>query len=129
MRTLFSVLALGLSALSFQSCEVYPSRTSGGYYNGGYSGGGYYDGGGYGPTVAVSSGSRDYDHRYRYSNGYYSAESDNVHRSAQANREAQVSRHAPVNRNAQVKRSTQTKRNPHVNRASSNSSKSDHKQQ
>lgn len=125
MKTLFSVLALGLSALSFQSCEVYPNRTSGGYY----SGGGYYDGGGYGPTVVVSSGSRDYDHGYRYSNGYYSAERDNVHGSAQVNRNAQVNRSAQVNRNAQVKRSTQAKRNPHVNRASSNSSKSDHQQQ
>jgi hypothetical protein len=122
MRTLFSVLVLGFSALGFQSCEVYPDRTSGGYHRGGYYNGGgyydggYYDGGGYGPTVVVSPGYRDDDHGHRYSNGYYSAESDNVNRSAHGNRNAQVNRNAQANRNA------------HVNRAS-NSSKGDHKQQ
>src|ERR1700739_3057520 len=98
MRTLFSVLVLSLGALTFQSCEVYPNGASagysgGGYYNGGYSdrryygdgyyGGGYYNGDYYngtvyGPTVAVSSGYRDYDHGYRDSNRYYGRGSDTV---------------------------------------------------
>ena len=75
MKSLLSVLALALGALTFQSCEVYPTGTSRGYYDGGYyGGGGYYDGGyyggGYGPTVVVSSGYRDYDHGYGYNNRY-----------------------------------------------------------
>jgi hypothetical protein len=74
MKSLLSVLALALGALTFQSCEVYPNGSSGGYY-GGYYGGGYYDGGyygggGYGPTLVVSSGYRDYHHGYGYNSGY-----------------------------------------------------------
>jgi uncharacterized membrane protein len=78
MKSLLSVLALAFGALTFQSCEVYPTGTSrgyyggsgyygggsygGGYYGGGgaYYDGGYYGGGGYGrPIVVVSSGYRD----------------------------------------------------------------------
>ncbi len=47
MKSLLSVLALAFGALTFQSCEVYPTGTSRGYYDGGYYGGGY-DGGYYG---------------------------------------------------------------------------------
>ena len=48
MKSLLSVLALVFGALTFQSCEVYPTESSRGYYEGGYyGGGGYYDGTGY----------------------------------------------------------------------------------
>jgi len=60
MKSLLSVLALAFGALTFQSCEVYPTATSrgyydgGGYYGGGYYGdGGYYDGGYYGGGVTA----------------------------------------------------------------------------
>ena len=38
MKSLLSVLALAFGALTFQSCEVYPTGTSRTYYDGG----GYY---------------------------------------------------------------------------------------
>ena len=81
MKLLLSVFALAIGALTFQSCEVYPNGSSGGYYHGGYYAGGnygdgyaddhyndgYYGGGG----VVVSSGYREYDHGYGYNNRYY----------------------------------------------------------
>lgn len=156
MRTLFFVLVLSFGALIFQSCEVYPNTTSGGYYgrgyyngdysdgdyygygyqpggyyNGdysdrgyyGYRAGGYYDGGGYGPTVVVTPGYRDYDHGYRDSNRYYGGESANVNRNVHGNRNAEVSRKAQVGRKAQV-----NSKSTHVNRPT-NSSRTNHRQQ
>jgi hypothetical protein len=132
MRTLFSVLVLSLGALTFQSCEVYPNGayagySGSGYYNGGYSdrryyGDGYY-GSGYGPTVAISSEYRDYDHGYRASNRYYGGGSDTVNRNVYGNRNGEVHRNAQVNRNVRV-----NSRSAHVNRRI-NSSSRDHKQQ
>jgi hypothetical protein len=94
----------------------YPDR---GYYGYGYQPGGYYGGGGYGPTVVVTPGYRDYDHGYRDSNRYYGGESDNSSRNVHANRNAEV------NRKAQVKRKVQANsQSTHTNR-----SRSDHRQQ
>src|SRR5271165_7309303 len=99
MKSLLPVLALAFGALTFQSCEVYPTGTSRGYYDGGYYGGGYdggyygdsyYGGGGYGPTVVVSSGYRNYHHGYGYSSGYYDRENVHVNRNVHANRNLHV---------------------------------------
>jgi hypothetical protein len=35
MKSLLSVLALAIGALTFQSCEEYPNGASRGYYHGG----------------------------------------------------------------------------------------------
>src|ERR1700719_3907595 len=100
MKSLLSVLALAFGALTFQSCEDYPNGASRGYYHGGsYSdryAGDHYDIGYYGGGVVVSSGYREHDHGYGYSNGYYSGEN------AHANRNINVNRTAQTNRNVNV---------------------------
>ena len=100
MKSLLSVLALAVGALTFQSCEDYPNGASRGYYHGGYYDGGYYGGGDYGPTVVVSSGDREHHHGYGYSNDYYDRANNRVNRNGHVNRNASVNRNAQVNRNA-----------------------------
>jgi hypothetical protein len=101
MKSLLSVLALAVGALTFQSCEDYPAGVSRGYYHGGYYGdgyggdnygGAYYGGGYYGSGVVVSSGDREYHHGYGYSNGYYERENDHINRNVNVNRDVQVNR-------------------------------------
>jgi hypothetical protein len=115
----FSVLALAIGALTFQSCEVYPNGTSRGYNHGGYYGDGYagdhYGDGYYGGGVVVSSGYREYDHGYGYNNRYYSGENTHVNRNVNVNRTVQTNRNVNVNRNAQVNRSVHVSRNAHGN--------------
>ena len=114
MKTLLSVLALPLAALTFQSCEVYPSS---GYYGGrGYYSDSYYGGGGYGSTVVVTPGYREYHHGYRYSNAYYSRESGNVNRHVHIDRNVHVNRNVHANRGANVNRNVHVNRNLHINR-------------
>ena len=109
MKSLLSVLALAFGVLTFQSCEVYPDQTSRGYYHGGYYGGDHYGDGHYGGGgVVVSSGYREHDHGYGYSNGYYSGENAHVNRAANVDRN--------VNRNVQVNRNVNVNRNANVNR-------------
>ena len=98
MKSILSVLALAFGALTFQSCEDYPSGASRGYYHGGYYGGtgydpgytdsgyyggGYYDGGYYGGGgIVVSSGDREHYHGHGYPNGYYDRGNDHHQRDA-----------------------------------------------
>jgi hypothetical protein len=115
MKFLFSVLALTIGTLTFQSCEVYPNGTSrgynqGGYYAGDHYGDGYYGGGG----VVVSSGDRQYDHGYGYNNRYYSGENAHVNRNVNGNQNVHANRNAHVNRNVHVSRNVSGNRNADV---------------
>src|ERR1700675_2085076 len=100
MKFLFSVLALAIGALTFQSCEVYPNGTSRGYNHGDGYVGDQHDGGG---DVVVSSGYSEH-HGSGYNNGYYSGENAHANQNVDANRTVQSNRNVNVSRNAQVKR-------------------------
>jgi hypothetical protein len=134
MKSLLSVLALAVGALTFQSCEDYPTGVSHGYYHGGYYGDGdgrdyggpyyggenygsaYYGGGYYGGGVVVSSGDREYHHEHRYGNGYYDRRNDHVNRNVRVNRNVQANRNSNLNRKVHSNQNIHANRNVNVNR-------------